>query len=378
MLYERGALHDYPPSWHICYVSLFLLQVKSNTTRRSHGVSTTRVLHAINDHIAKIKPSDFKDSVIVHDVVPTKKIPMSVLQQQNSLRHKQTKVKHTNSRINEWGDTCNKAYQTYLDIPHLNRQPSTDEIHGVQEDSTPENIVLNHTVAHNSGQINKDTAENELTDHHTSLDGVSYSSEEEDIDRNEGTAPHVPLENERIHKAIYNAFYHANPVFTREVYPEASRISKNFPSQQLLQNGENETEDCRVSENKYEQSTTSGDSEVIYSSNHLGRTAPERESVTQDSNTSSEQSKLQATQNSSTVSKPPNQEKVYSDGRKEMWYPNGNLKKISADGSLTKMIYYNGDVKETLSDGTVKYFYAETKTWHTTYSDGQEILEFPE
>jgi hypothetical protein len=350
--------------------------VKCNT-RRSHGVPTTRLLHAINDHIATMKPSNFKNSVIVHDVVPTKKIPMSVLQQQNSLRHKQT----NDTKINEWGDTCNTAYQTYLDIPHLNCQPPIDEVHGVQEDRTSENTVLNQRITHHSG--NKDTAENELTDHDTSLHGVSYSSEEEDIDRNGGTAPHVTLENERIHKAIYNAFCHANPIFTREVYPEANSISKNFPSQQLLQNGENETEDCRVSENKYEQSTTSGDSDVIYSSNHLRRTDPEKENVTlplsaQDSNASSEQSKLQATQNSSTVSKPPNREKVYLDGRKEIWYPNGNLKKISADGSLTKMIYYNGDVKETLSDGTVKYFYAETKTWHTTYSDGQEILEFPE
>ena len=82
--------------------------------------------------------------------------------------------------------------------------------------------------------------------------------------------------------------------------------------------------------------------------------------------------------NSWTISKLGNREKVYPDGRKEIWYPNGNLKKISADGSVTKVIYYNGDVKETLKDGTVKYFYAETKTWHTTYFDGSEVLEFPE
>jgi hypothetical protein len=325
-----------------------------------------------------------EDTVIVHDVVPTKKIPMSVLQQPNSLRHKQTKVQHTNdTKINEWGDTCNKAYQTYLDIPYLNPQPSIDELPGVKEDKTSENIVLNYRAANNSSQINKDTVENELTNHHTSLDGVSYSSEEEDIEGNTGTAPHVPLDNKRIHMAIYDAFYRTNPIFTREVYPETSSISKNVPSQQLLQNGENGGEDTRVSEKKYEQSTTSGDSEVVYNSNHLSRTDPEKENVSrpssaQDSNTS-RQSKIQATQNSSTVSKPSsNREKVYSDGRKEILYPNGNLKKISADGSLTKMIYYNGDVKETLSDGTVKYFYAETKTWHTTYSDGLEILEFPE
>lgn len=337
------------------------------------------MLHAINDHIAKMKPSDLEDSVIVHEVVPTKKIPMSVLQQQNNLRHKQTK----DTKNNEWGDTCNKAHQTYLNIPQLNPQPSTDELLKVPGDKTSENIVLNHRVANKSSQINKDTVENELTNH-TSLDGDSYSSEEGDIEGNNVTAPHVPLDNMRIQMAIYDAFYHANPIFTREVYPETSSISKNFPSQQPLQNGENGGEDTRVSEKKYEQSTTSGDSEVIYNSDHLSRTDPEKENVSrpssaQNSDTSPQQSKIQATQISSRVSKPSsNREKVYSDGRKEIWYPNGNLKKISADGSLTKMIYYNGDVKETLSDGTVKYFYAETKTWHTTYSDGLEILEFPE
>lgn len=66
------------------------------------------------------------------------------------------------------------------------------------------------------------------------------------------------------------------------------------------------------------------------------------------------------------------------DGSKDIWYPNGNIKKISSDGLNYKMLYYNKDIKETnINEGTVKYYYAQTNTWHTTYLDGLEILEFP-
>ncbi|KAH8344059.1 hypothetical protein KR084_003859 [Drosophila pseudotakahashii] len=67
-----------------------------------------------------------------------------------------------------------------------------------------------------------------------------------------------------------------------------------------------------------------------------------------------------------------------ADGSKDIWYPNGNLKKISADGMNVRMLYFNKDIKETdIREGTVKYYYAETNTWHTSYLDGLEILEFP-
>ncbi|XP_014487031.1 PREDICTED: centromere protein J isoform X2 [Dinoponera quadriceps] len=68
----------------------------------------------------------------------------------------------------------------------------------------------------------------------------------------------------------------------------------------------------------------------------------------------------------------------HSDGRIEYWYPNGNVKKVFPEQGMTKMIYYNGDVRETERDGRVKYFYATTRTWHTTTPDGLEILEFPD
>ncbi|XP_065204950.1 centromere protein J [Planococcus citri] len=73
-----------------------------------------------------------------------------------------------------------------------------------------------------------------------------------------------------------------------------------------------------------------------------------------------------------------NREKFYADGRKEIWYPNGNVKKVSADGKLSKTIYYNGDVKEISTDlKMVKYFYAESKIWLSEYENGLQIIEFP-
>lgn len=70
---------------------------------------------------------------------------------------------------------------------------------------------------------------------------------------------------------------------------------------------------------------------------------------------------------------------VNSDGSKDIWYPNGNLKKISPDGMLIRMLYFNKDIKETnINEGTTKYYYNDTNTWHTTYIDGLEILEYPE
>ncbi|XP_049529892.1 uncharacterized protein LOC125948148 [Anopheles darlingi] len=69
---------------------------------------------------------------------------------------------------------------------------------------------------------------------------------------------------------------------------------------------------------------------------------------------------------------------VNADGSRDIWYPNGNLKKISPDGLMIRMLYFNKDIKETnVSEGTTRYYYFKTNTWHTTYLDGLEILEFP-
>ncbi|XP_015432000.1 PREDICTED: centromere protein J [Dufourea novaeangliae] len=81
-------------------------------------------------------------------------------------------------------------------------------------------------------------------------------------------------------------------------------------------------------------------------------------------------------QSNSNVDKQDIRQIQHPDGRIEYWYPNGNVKKIFPEEGLTKLIYYNGDVRETNKDGKIRYFYASTRTWHTTMPDGLEILEF--
>lgn len=70
-------------------------------------------------------------------------------------------------------------------------------------------------------------------------------------------------------------------------------------------------------------------------------------------------------------------EKIYRDGKREIKYINGNIKRIDPFGGSEKTIYFNGDVKENLRDGTVKYYFSESRIWHTTLPDGLEVLDFP-
>ncbi len=69
-------------------------------------------------------------------------------------------------------------------------------------------------------------------------------------------------------------------------------------------------------------------------------------------------------------------EKTYEDGSVEAAYDNGNRKVMAADRKSVKVYYYNGDVKENVPSGLVKYFYAQTKTWHLTYPTRKEVLQF--
>uniref|UniRef100_A0A182PC25 Centromere protein J C-terminal domain-containing protein n=1 Tax=Anopheles epiroticus TaxID=199890 RepID=A0A182PC25_9DIPT len=88
---------------------------------------------------------------------------------------------------------------------------------------------------------------------------------------------------------------------------------------------------------------------------------------------------LDRTPEAAEIIKSMKREIVNADGSRDIWYPNGNLKKISSDGLTIRMLYFNKDIKETnMSEGTTKYYYFETNTWHTTYLDGLEILEFPD
>ena len=69
-------------------------------------------------------------------------------------------------------------------------------------------------------------------------------------------------------------------------------------------------------------------------------------------------------------------EVVQDDGSRLITFPNGTQKHISADGSSISVQFFNGDQKHIKSDGSVVYFYAETKTTHTTYPDKLQVLQF--
>lgn len=113
---------------------------------------------------------------------------------------------------------------------------------------------------------------------------------------------------------------------------------------------------------------------LSYSSNN--KETENRSSKPEKQQISSEEK--QAAQSANSSNQPMKREITNEDGSKDIWYSNGNLKKISADGLMIRMLYFNKDIKETnVSEGTVKYYYAESNTWHTTYLDGLEILEFP-
>ncbi|EDW96402.2 uncharacterized protein Dyak_GE24909 [Drosophila yakuba] len=133
---------------------------------------------------------------------------------------------------------------------------------------------------------------------------------------------------------------------------------------------------------------SSGSAQVRSRSRSLGRNKkkPEALDETYASSSSGESEEVQTPVIAPKADTPPagnssrdfKREIMNADGSKDIWYPNGNLKKISADGMNVCMLYFNKDIKETdIREGTVKYYYAGTNTWHTSYLDGLEILEFP-
>ncbi|XP_064027455.1 centromere protein J isoform X2 [Pogoniulus pusillus] len=69
-------------------------------------------------------------------------------------------------------------------------------------------------------------------------------------------------------------------------------------------------------------------------------------------------------------------EKVLKNGCHLVFFPNGTWKKVGSDGKTITVTFFNGDVKQMMPDGTVIYYYADSKTTHTTYSDGLEVLQF--
>ncbi|XP_043928782.1 centromere protein J [Protopterus annectens] len=70
-------------------------------------------------------------------------------------------------------------------------------------------------------------------------------------------------------------------------------------------------------------------------------------------------------------------EQVMKNGHRVIIFPNGTCKEISADGKTITVIFFNGDVKQIMPDQRVIYYYADAQTTHTTFTDGLEVLHFP-
>ncbi|RDD40002.1 Centromere protein J [Trichoplax sp. H2] len=68
-------------------------------------------------------------------------------------------------------------------------------------------------------------------------------------------------------------------------------------------------------------------------------------------------------------------ERTFTDCSRVIYYSDGSSKEINADGTLSVNYLYNGDILKISPDKEV-YYYAATKTHHTTFTDGRQILRF--
>ncbi len=67
---------------------------------------------------------------------------------------------------------------------------------------------------------------------------------------------------------------------------------------------------------------------------------------------------------------------MLSNGSREITFPNGTRKTIDPANQNVVISFFNGDMKQILPDERIVYYYAESKTTHTTCKDGLEIFEF--
>lgn len=159
----------------------------------------------------------------------------------------------------------------------------------------------------------------------------------------------------RLSKSRHNSMENADPFFIR-------KINSNNSSRSSFTQKQNES---------YETSRSKSPSLILSSKSTVKSPVIFEANVNKKPDNSPEMNKQKTNLNPTEIKRP--------DGTKEFRFPNGNIKYMSADGKYTKFTYYNGDTKETFSDeGRIKYYYAETKTHHTTFPDGLEVLEFPE
>ncbi|KAK9721896.1 hypothetical protein K7432_003051 [Basidiobolus ranarum] len=68
-------------------------------------------------------------------------------------------------------------------------------------------------------------------------------------------------------------------------------------------------------------------------------------------------------------------ERIYGNGTRLISYRNGTTKEHRPNGYI-KLRFVNGDSKESFEDGKIVYYYAETKTVHSSLPDKTEIFQF--
>ena len=52
--------------------------------------------------------------------------------------------------------------------------------------------------------------------------------------------------------------------------------------------------------------------------------------------------------------------KVYEDGRREILYHNGSIRKVIYPNNTSRTYFANGDIQDEMPDGSVSYFFHKT------------------
>ncbi|XP_071448849.1 centrosomal P4.1-associated protein isoform X2 [Hetaerina americana] len=292
----------------------------------------TKNLHAINNQLSHLQHPDREEGVIIQDVIPRKPIPTSILREESK-----SGVKQQSSR-NKLGKPNSQRSKTVgLGRGAINKDIVLKGSSLRRINSVP-NLVQKDTVRRESTSHAEHIKDTYMKDVGTSDDGALVDYQ---VIIDEGVDEVVNPVSE-----VLGANVDRSELSKTKTSPELlNRASKNF------------------SEVKGRESETVNQSLL--------------EMVCDSLYPSSQNINAQRNLNQPSSVKVYPLEKINSDGSREIRYENGNFKRISPDGSSSKLFYYNGDVKESLSDGTVKYYYSETRTWHTTFADGLEVLEFP-
>ncbi|KAI8926670.1 T-complex protein 10 C-terminus-domain-containing protein [Entophlyctis helioformis] len=68
-------------------------------------------------------------------------------------------------------------------------------------------------------------------------------------------------------------------------------------------------------------------------------------------------------------------DRIYECGTRLVWHVNGSMKQVRRNG-LEVVYFSNGDHKTIHPEGHMVYWYDETRTLHTSYPDGYEMLQF--